>query len=94
MLVVVVLLMVLTVLLLQVKLVAMVLTQEVLLLPLSLEQVVTEDMAAVAEEVAVMATPTYQATKVGAISACGPKVVQVVQQEQAQVVLMALMVAS
>lgn len=51
-------------------------------------------MVAVVEEVAVMATPTYQATKVGAVSVCGLKLVQVVQQEQAQVVLMALKVAS
>ena len=51
-------------------------------------------MAAVAVAVAVMATPIYQATKVGAVSVYGQKVAQVVQQEQAQAVLMALKVAS
>jgi hypothetical protein len=92
-LVVVVLLRVLTEVMLQVKLVAMVLTQVLLLLLPSLVQEVMVATVVAVEEVAVMATPTYQATKVGAVSVYGQKLVQVVQQEQAQAVLMALKVA-
>ena len=93
-LVAVVLLMVLTEVMLQVKMAAMVLTLLLLLLLPSLAQEVMEDMVEAAVALVEMVMRPFLVMHHGVVLVLGLVVVQVVQQAQAQVVLMALKVAS